>query len=156
MRLARNLPWRKELTVQTLDVPTFLCPALLSYNTSGYLRLPPFRQQRSALFKAQRRCLHSVESKPAVPESPLKRQLPIQCTGCGAYAQTSNEKEAGFYSLSRNSVKAFLQGKDIPEDLQSRRKQEEEIVLKALQNADNELASSLNIDISPTSSPTST
>lgn len=155
VRLARGSVWRRELAAPALDIPTFLCPALLNYNPRDYPRLPHFPQQRSSLFKAQRRCLHLAQSKPSSLESPSQRALPIQCTGCGAYAQTNNEEEPGFYSLNRNAVKAFLQGEGIAEDIQLRRQQEEDILLQALQNADRELAASLNLDVSPTTTPTS-
>ena len=34
--------------------------------------------------------------------------LPRTCPGCGAYSQTLNPEEAGFYSASRKSIKAFV------------------------------------------------
>jgi hypothetical protein len=142
-RLARNAVYRRELAVQIFDIPTFLCPTLLRYNPYSY----PFKQQQPSIYKAQRRCLHLAESKPAqvAPE----RLLPIQCTGCGAFAQTTSEGEPGFYTLGRKNVRAFLLGESLTDDGQNWRKQKNEVLLKALENADSELAASLNIDTTP-------
>ena len=43
------------------------------------------------------------------PVSPaLLKQLPWSCPGCGAYTQLVEPDEAGYYSLTRKSVRSFL------------------------------------------------
>jgi hypothetical protein len=36
--------------------------------------------------------------------------LPVQCAGCGAFSQTSDATEPGFYTLTRRSVETYIQG----------------------------------------------
>lgn len=141
MRLARNTLRKTDFAAQSFDIPTFLCPVLLSYTPTRFNRSP--RQQSLPLRTGQRRCLHKVDSNTIASEiSPLKLELPILCTGCGAYAQTYDQEKPGFYTLNRRSLKAFLQGKDEG----SRKREEDEIVLKALQSADSNLIESLGLD----------
>lgn len=149
MRLARNTIRKTEFSIQSHDIPTFLCPALLNYSPhSSTTQFRQFQRQRSSLLKVQQRCLHLDNSKVAPANPSLKLELPILCTGCGAYAQTYDEEKPGFYSLNRKSIKAFLQGKNISEI--SRRREEDNLVLKSLQNADSKLVESLNIEVAPT------
>lgn len=155
-RTLRRAFRRSEFAAQSFDIPTFLCPVLLSYNPT---RFNPFKRHRSLPLKAsQRRCLHMADSTLLAPElSPLKLELPILCTGCGAYAQTYDQEKPGFYTLNRKSVKDFLQGNDISGG--SRKKEEHDIVLKALQNADSKLVESLGLETAletTSNTPTST
>lgn len=94
-------------------IPSFLCPALLLKaplaSTSPTRPVFPFRLKTR---KLQYRCLH-IEATHGSPEVPPRRQqelsfLPWTCPGCGAYTQTQNIDNAGFYSTTRNAVKSFL------------------------------------------------
>jgi bifunctional DNA-binding transcriptional regulator/antitoxin component of YhaV-PrlF toxin-antitoxin module len=36
------------------------------------------------------------------------RRLPLQCTGCGAFTQTADPDQAGYYNLGRKAVREYL------------------------------------------------
>lgn len=84
------------------------------------------------------------------PQRKLAR-LPLQCAGCGGLSQTSFELEPGFYSLSRKSVKAYLEDPSETKGVGSA--EEEDIVNAALNNASPELLQSLGLG-QPSSSGT--
>jgi hypothetical protein len=59
----------------------------------------------------------SVEQNPPTdelvsPEVPLEpaalRSLPLQCPGCGAFAQTNDDTIAGYYNAGRKVVKDYI------------------------------------------------
>lgn len=148
VRLARNAVRKRELVLQSLNISAFLCPALLC--SCGFPRLNPLQSHESSLLNPQVRCLHlekPAPESPLVPELPL---LPLQCTGCGAYAQTDDQDNPGFFDVNRKTVKEYLLGKGFSGN--DRRRAEEEIIRKALENAPSALAESLSISLSPTSS----
>ncbi|KFY44573.1 hypothetical protein V494_01420 [Pseudogymnoascus sp. VKM F-4513 (FW-928)] len=96
------------------DLPHFLCPALLSSTRS----LTRFKGSPHALSTpsqlSQKRCL-SVLPRAAViyDYSRLENrvpELPERCAGCGSFSQTSDATAPGFYTLTRRSVEAYLQG----------------------------------------------
>lgn len=68
-------------------------------------------------------------------------QLPHQCSGCGALAQTSDDEELGFYSLGRRSVKAFLYANT----RQNRIKSDEVQNIESLQKSKGEILGSTRI-----------
>lgn len=90
-----------EAYLTQYSIPTFLCPLPLTVLTRRG-RIYKFRlQTRSLQVKTNTNCK-------ALPlPSPLL-SLPITCPGCGAFAQITNLSKAGFYSLKRKSVNAFL------------------------------------------------
>ncbi len=97
--------------LRVLELPLFLCPALARPALRKrpfqlpYL-LPSYRSQQSA------RLSHSVSHQ--LPKESRRGwvrdsiRLPQQCAGCGAFSQTSDSGEPGFYSLSRKTVREFL------------------------------------------------
>lgn len=36
------------------------------------------------------------------------RRLPLQCTGCGAFTQTTDPTQAGYFNLERKAVQEYL------------------------------------------------
>ena len=38
----------------------------------------------------------------------ILRRLPLQCTGCGAFTQTTDPAQAGFFNLQRRAVQEYL------------------------------------------------
>lgn len=58
------------------------------------------------------------------PEKPVARHLPLQCTGCGAFTQTTDPAQAGYVNLERKAVQEYLgllepkapRVEEIPED----------------------------------------
>ncbi|KAI9734704.1 MAG: hypothetical protein M1818_006691 [Claussenomyces sp. TS43310] len=132
-------------SLSLIDLPVFLCPNLLrpEFGLQRRLRRP---LPTNILRHQQARCLNAyAESSPSrytdVAHQLHTTRLPRQCAGCGAPSQTVDKNEAGFYTLSRRSVKAFL-GQD---DLQSssRKAEEGRILLQSLQNVDSKVADSL-------------
>lgn len=48
-------------------------------------------------------------SKAGIPTGrPILRRLPLQCTGCGAFTQTTDAAQAGFFNLERRAVQEYL------------------------------------------------
>ena len=41
-------------------------------------------------------------------DKPIARRLPLQCTGCGAFTQTADATQAGYFNLQRKGVQEFL------------------------------------------------
>ncbi|KAI9681390.1 MAG: hypothetical protein M1817_002673 [Caeruleum heppii] len=94
-------------------------PGLLSYAAIGvekpYQR--PLQQPFPAVAPIVRtplaRLLHAIpsetrSSQDIAPSDRGRRALPTSCPGCGALTQTREPAEAGFYTLTRGSVKAFV------------------------------------------------
>ncbi|KAI1266313.1 hypothetical protein F5Y18DRAFT_383065 [Xylariaceae sp. FL1019] len=124
-----------------LELPVFLCPSV-SVRTS----IPPSRRSRAVATSppTSRRCLHmqadasttvapvapAVDLKP-VPPTPT-RNLPQQCTGCGALSQTSHSNQPGYYDLSRKAVRKYM-GVDT---VSHQSKDEDDLLTDALKNLD--------------------
>lgn len=136
MRLAANA-LKKSLPERWL-IPTFLCPSLVDG-----VRFAGSAQQvsRPGSSRVQRprvsvRCLNVQSVGKAADVQPIDRSklscLPWTCPGCGAYTQTLNVDDAGFYSTSRKTVKAFLAARNAV----ARRKHTEEAVRLANVNHD--------------------
>lgn len=79
------------------SILTFLCPIPL--------RLLLARRGRIRKSRPQMRYLQVRTSSP-LPSRILT--LPRSCPGCGAFTQITNPNNAGFYSLKRKSVNAFV------------------------------------------------
>ncbi len=145
-----------EFTKPTLPrgsriVPVFHCPSLLRTNAHLHSSTP----QRRPLITST-----SVLPPPSLPEllsgassSPSQYDatvskatlgLPAICPGCGALQQTVKPGEAGFYSTTRKSVKAFCaqNGGSKP----SNRTSEDYILKAAVEKADDRLLSELGLD----------
>lgn len=97
-----------------IDLPHFLCPALVSSTQSltrfkGSSRALPTPSQR-----LQTRCLSILPRAAAVKDySRFENrvpELPERCAGCGSFSQTSDATAPGFYTSTRRSVEAYLQG----------------------------------------------
>ncbi|KAG4423755.1 hypothetical protein IFR04_003051 [Cadophora malorum] len=101
----------KQIGIPLADIPTFLCPAILR-TTSIPLRL--HRQSQSTSPASQRRTISSTTStapqNSQVIRKPSLQKLPQQCAGCGALSQTVESEGPGFYTLTRKSVKNFVEG----------------------------------------------
>ncbi|KAG4431243.1 hypothetical protein IFR05_013265, partial [Cadophora sp. M221] len=142
-RIARRVV--RQVGIPLADIPTFLCPAILR-TASTPLRCLHRQPQSSAPAPAlgsQRRKISSTtpslpKSAPAIRKPSLER-LPQQCAGCGALSQTVDSEGPGFYTLTRKSVRSFLEGKTTHE-----LSAEDEVVKAALERAGSE-AANLNL-----------
>ncbi|KAH7356862.1 hypothetical protein BKA65DRAFT_495627 [Rhexocercosporidium sp. MPI-PUGE-AT-0058] len=142
-RIARRVV--RQVGTPLVDIPTFLCPAILR-TASTPLRCIQRQGQSSATAPApgsQRRNITSTatslsKSVQAVRKPSLEK-LPQQCAGCGALSQTVDSEGPGFYTLTRKSVKSFIEG-HATHGLSA----EDEVVKAALERAGSE-AASLNL-----------
>ena len=110
VRNAHRVASRVELPVA--ELPAFLCPSLLR---TAYTRPPVFRLQRQHGASLVSRRYHSTEPTSPVSNSQhipldISKKLPRQCPGCGAHTQFVDKEEAGYYTVTRTSLQAFLGG----------------------------------------------
>lgn len=138
----------------SVDLPAFLCPALLG------------TQQHRGLSQ-QRRKLHttpetsssirdpiSLESLPikrtakSVKEAAAVAKLPPQCPGCGAITQTIEKDEPGFYNLKRQTIRHFLEDTSVGGASEKENAVIEES-LKLAAEFNPELAASIRMELAP-------
>ncbi len=89
-----------------LRIPTFLCPL-----SNFYTPLKSGRKSRMCSLGFQRQSLQLPTPSRSHEILPLTSQLlalPRSCPGCGAFTQTTDSNNAGFYSIKRRSVNAFV------------------------------------------------
>jgi len=85
-------------------VPTFLCPALL--RPSLWPSSTPKKQARTQKRQNHVQADTFPLDRPDAANSLLA--LPLQCPGCGAYTHSGNPYDAGYYSVSRKTVKSYV------------------------------------------------
>ena len=122
----------------------FLCPVLVRASVS---HVQTCNISRSSL-RAQARQVQSQSSRQQPedhygPPAVLYR-LPTTCPGCGAFAQTVQTGEAGFYSISRKPVKAFVY--QARERMLGKRDDEAHIFENALKDSGETLSKSWGFD----------
>jgi hypothetical protein len=131
----------EHLNLKATSSLGFLYPALVNL---GYNLPRKPRQPCAFVHRPQKRILQSstrIGPGQIRHDSVYKvTRLPRQCSGCGAFSQTSNDKEAGFYSLSRKSVRAFLGAFRKPSIINSLAEGE---IIETLQNVDKETVEAL-------------
>ncbi|KUJ18246.1 uncharacterized protein LY89DRAFT_614876 [Mollisia scopiformis] len=131
VRLAAKLV--KQVGTPVAELPAFLCPGLLRTAQSKILQ--SHSKSLGSPLISQRRCIASIthtSTQASAADSRIAlRRLPQQCIGCGALSQTVNETGAGFYTLSRKSVKRYLEVSSDHKD-----SAEDQIVRAALSRAD--------------------
>lgn len=136
--------------LSSIDVPLFLCPALAVHST------------RATRFKSARRCLYStnITSKEILEpgkteeeaveggdvavstQTPTRKTLPIQCPGCGGLTQSTTPDEAGFFTLTRRSVRRYIDGQ---EHVVTAKQRENDIITAALESLDANIAQSVSL-----------
>ena len=85
--------------------PVFLCPVVgnlppcLSHAKQCDIKAPRPQYKNAALVPSRGHLFAS--SSAFLP-------LPLQCPGCGAFAQSTNPEHAGYYNTSRKYVKTYL------------------------------------------------
>ncbi|TVY31171.1 hypothetical protein LHYA1_G000123 [Lachnellula hyalina] len=117
----------RQSHIPSADLPAFLCPGILQIAQLQTPRCPPkqFHSQPPRLIEST---IHDVPE----PQFDLllgQQYLPSQCAGCGALSQTILKDEAGFYTLTRRSVKDYTAAAAPQES------KEDTIVKAALDNA---------------------
>lgn len=111
--------WRLSLLTTTIQIrshlPYLVGTAYRSSSSSAWSSVSCFDVRAS-----QSRRLHVRELRDSsvlqrdAASQPSWVALPLSCPGCGGLTQWVNRDEAGFYSVSRKSVKAFLLQSRIP------------------------------------------
>lgn len=94
-------------------VPLYLCPAVVGLSS----RLSSISLRASTSI-SQRRANHTeaVSSNiESTAESPLSeslqkpvRRLPLTCSGCGAFTQTDDPEQLGYFDISKRRVREWL------------------------------------------------
>ncbi|KAI9644292.1 Mitochondrial ribosome small subunit biogenesis protein [Ciborinia camelliae] len=141
-RLALRFSRQAECAVA--EIPTFLCPLLArSLQPSKLAHNQPQKSVRIHRRYIQSQAQEIPETSSIVTEQALTK-LPSQCAGCGALSQITVQDEAGFYSLTRRSVKEYLgtsySGK------RTKATAEDEVVKKALENVDSTILETLGME----------
>ncbi|QSZ33351.1 hypothetical protein DSL72_002939 [Monilinia vaccinii-corymbosi] len=145
------------------EIPIFLCPRLAcGLRTSKLLHNRAHKSARiqrryvqshaQAQAQAQTQTREIPESSSVVSAQAVAR-LPSHCAGCGAWSQTTTKDEAGFYSLTRRSVREFLGTSYAAK--RTKATAEDEVVRKALENIDSTILGTLGME-NPTPAPTTT
>lgn len=104
-------------------VPLFLCPALAAGRT-GVVRpwsgsAPSPGQSKRTIGLCQRRSNHSaaIASDPQPDAAPLstaeyahevESKLPINCSGCGAFSQTTDPDQFGYFTPDSKRVRNYV------------------------------------------------
>lgn len=127
----------------------FLCPAV-----STPLPYRPSKQQAKCFSSFHKRCQDAAITAAPLhqPEANLEissiSQLPLCCPGCGAFSQTTAGKEAGFYNIKRNAVKAYLRQESAEAD------SADDTYKQAIERADPKLLKTLGLGRVPQPSDT--
>jgi hypothetical protein len=124
----------RQVVPPVADLPTFLCPGLLrianvQYTPYSY-KQPRYFSQTSLRERPTSSSEHTSREKASVTAAAEVRLLPAQCAGCGALSQAVDSESPGFYTLSRKSLRQYLDGPS-----HSRQAEENEIIEAALRNA---------------------
>ncbi|KAK4667174.1 hypothetical protein QC763_306860 [Podospora pseudopauciseta] len=104
------------------SVPLYLCPAFRSLSTVANAphsrpSIPHHRQNAPCQFRQLRRLHEQSSGFDHTSDAPeeitslevaAKKKLPPQCHGCGALSQTAVPDEAGYYDMSRKSIRQYL------------------------------------------------
>lgn len=130
-------------------VPVFLCPILLRTTANRHRFTSPRRPLATSTAAPPPPPL--PEFNPSVSSSPSrydptvsKTALPTTCPGCGALQQTVKRGEAGFYSTTRKSVKAFIAQKS--DARSSDQSPEDQVLRAAVEQADDGLLKELGLE----------
>jgi genetic interactor of prohibitins 3, mitochondrial len=134
------------------SVPLFLCPAVGA--SSRFHRTPKATPLRTPLYT--RRLNHTEatttqdaptttteNSSPSGLEVP-KRRLPLNCTGCGAFTQTSDPQMLGYFDPESKRVKRWLNPKAF--ERQHTASQEDGVVDDVLKSLDPSQLEALGLD----------
>jgi genetic interactor of prohibitins 3, mitochondrial len=127
----------RQIRIPVADLPVFLCPGILRFSSLSTIlsTIPRREEHRPRRFQvSQQRNIISVTSGPSTASpkvlAPLLDKLPQQCPGCGALSQTADQDAPGFYTPTRKSIRAYLEGVSSP-----RKSAENEVIRAALENA---------------------
>ncbi|KAK4228961.1 hypothetical protein QBC38DRAFT_543841 [Podospora fimiseda] len=125
-------------SASTSELPLYLCPAFRSLSVNGQRssQHTPFRIQQIRRLHTQ---LNEVTEDEPQPQISRPKNIPLQCHGCGALAQTAVPGEAGYYNPNRKMIRQYL-GESIFEGprkrLEELKRRDEAILQSALGGLD--------------------
>lgn len=149
MRRALSSRWltralRTSEALPATGLPLFLCPAV------GQFRIAPLRIPRHFSHK---RLLHTESSIVKEEEQNLvekkaeeQRELPFSCSGCGAFTQTSDSNQLGYFDVTAKRVRTWLSPPKI--ELQDKDVQENQVIDNVLKSMDSDQLTALGFDAS--------
>lgn len=135
---------RTTETLPPSGVPLFLCPTA---NVWRQLRVAPVQFSHNL---DQRRPNHIdaslVEEKLRTAEAPAEplRKLPLNCSGCGAFTQTTDPQQLGYYDTTAKRVRTWLKPKK--NELQDKDIKENQVVSDVLKCMDSSQLTALGFD----------
>ena len=162
-----------EAAISSSSLPLFLCPALARYTTSSLARPQPAqwasRADTTRHIIHQRRLNHtdSLVSEPTASPATLHledgiasapaeavsleavsgaQRLPMSCTGCGAFAQTSDPTQLGYYDLNTKRVRKWLRGPLVGKAKGGAAAEEEQVLDEVLGTMDEAQLKELGLD----------
>ncbi|PQE21001.1 duf974 domain containing protein [Rutstroemia sp. NJR-2017a WRK4] len=132
---------KKQAERSFSETPIFLLPQLARHLQQARSTFP-LPQKHSRTQRRYIRTHTQEENKPGhVTNLAALSKLPSHCPGCGALAQADIKDVAGYYTLTRRSVKQYLGIR--PSTLDN---SEDEIVRKALEKVDSSILDTLGIE----------
>ncbi|KID95746.1 Protein phosphatase inhibitor, partial [Metarhizium majus ARSEF 297] len=104
---ARLLSRALGIGERAASVPVFLCPAV-GLRSSPAPRAPGNLARSSRRFNSTGVSARAVEDGPPARVDQPVRQLPVTCSGCGAFAQTGDAQQLGYFDLQSRRVRNWL------------------------------------------------
>jgi hypothetical protein len=134
------------------SVPLFLCPAVGAssriYRTprATPLQTPVYTQRfnHTEATTTQKSHIETAETPSLFDPEVPRRKLPLNCTGCGAFTQTSDPQLLGYFDPESKRVKKWLNPKAY--ERQQTPTEEDEVVDDALKNLDKSQLEALGMD----------
>lgn len=141
------------------SVPLFLCPSLAGAGV-GHVSIQRPRtlasQSRVATPRRSQRFLHTeIHPKDATtPYEPVlpaqksddtsERKLPTNCSGCGAFTQTNDASQLGYFDMTSKRVRKWFKSGDRKTELEATK--EDNVVSEALSSLDASQLRALGLD----------
>lgn len=135
---------RTTETLPPSGLPLFLCP------TAAVWRERRFAPVHFSHSLDQRRPIHIdaslVEEKLRTAEAPAEppRKLPLNCSGCGAFTQTTDPQQLGYYDTTAKRVRTWLKPKK--NKLHDKEIEENQVVDDVLKSMDSSQLTALGFD----------
>lgn len=136
-------------TAPSTGVPLYLCPAVVGLSS----KLSNISLRASTTI-SQRRANHTeavsgnIESTAESPSTELLqkpvRRLPLTCSGCGAFTQTEDPEQLGYYDVDKRRVREWLH--PIARRSSPLEGDEDKIVNAALESLDQSRLKELGLD----------
>lgn len=141
---ARLLSRALGIGERAASVPVFLCPAV-GLRSSPAPRAPGNLARSSRRFNGTGVSARAVEDGPPARVDQPVRQLPVTCSGCGAFAQTGDAQQLGYFDLQSRRVRNWLRPRKSERPGSSAAAAEDKIVDDVLKGLDEERLEALGL-----------